>query len=82
MRIFDIFKPKRKALSNYGQWQELFLNRGSSGVVVTNKTALSISTVYACIRNISEDVAKVGKSYTGQFLKQYLSKKPISKKKK
>ena len=59
MRIFDIFKPKQKALSKHGEWQELFLSRGSSGVVVTNKTALNISTVYACIRNISEDVAKV-----------------------
>jgi HK97 family phage portal protein len=59
MRIFDLFKPKQKALSNYGSWQELFLNRSSSGVVVTNKTALNISTVFACIRNISEDVAKV-----------------------
>ena len=59
MRIFDIFKPKQKALSNWGQWQEMFSTKSSAGVTVTNQSSLSISTVYACIRNISEDVAKV-----------------------
>ena len=59
MKIFDIFRPKKKALSNYGDWKELFISRSSAGVSVTNKTALNIGTVFACIRNISEDVAKV-----------------------
>ena len=59
MRIFDIFRTKKKALSNFGTWQEMFSSRSSAGVTVTNKTALNLSTVYACIRNISEDVSKV-----------------------
>jgi len=59
MKIFDIFKPKKKSLSNFGEWKDLFISKTSAGVSVTNKSALSISTVFACIRNISEDVAKV-----------------------
>ena len=61
MKIFgyEISRPKTKALSNYGQWQDLFIGNNSSGVTITNKNSLNISTVFACIRNISEDVAKV-----------------------
>jgi len=59
MRIFDIFKPKQKALSNSGSWHNLFMGGNSSGVTITNKNAMNISTVFACIRNISEDVSKV-----------------------
>ena len=61
MKIFgyEISRPKTNALSNYGQWQDLFIGNNSSGVTITNKNSLNISTVFACIRNISEDVAKV-----------------------
>ena len=59
MKIFDLFKPKKQALSNWGQWIDIFSPTSSAGVAITNHTALNISTVFACIRNISEDVAKV-----------------------
>ena len=61
MKIFglEISRPKKNALSNSGNWKELFMGNNNSGVTITNKNALNISTVFACIRNISEDVAKV-----------------------
>jgi HK97 family phage portal protein len=55
-----IRKPSKNALSKWGQWQEIFVSTGTkAGVTVSNDSALQISAVYACIRNISEDVAKV-----------------------
>jgi HK97 family phage portal protein len=56
------FKKKNQmsALSKYGSWNELFLTAATNaGVAVSNESALHISTVFACIRNISEDVAKI-----------------------
>ena len=54
------FKQKKQALGKFGSWQELFISAGTSaGADVSNDSALHISTVFACIRNISEDVAKI-----------------------
>jgi len=60
-----IVKPRitragKQALGKYGSWQEIFVTTDTkSGVSVSNETALQISTVFACIRNISEDIAKI-----------------------
>lgn len=55
-----IRRPSKSALSKFGSWQEIFVTTGTrAGVTVSNDSALQISTVFACIRNISEDVAKV-----------------------
>lgn len=53
-------RPSNQALGRFGSWQEIFVTTGTrSGVPVSNESALQISAVFACIRNISEDVAKV-----------------------
>jgi len=50
----------KQALSKFGSWVEWFSAANtSSGVQITNNSALHIAAVFACIRNISEDVAKV-----------------------
>jgi len=50
----------KTALSKWGSWQELFVSTGSySGVTVSNESSMQLSAVFSCIRNISEDVAKV-----------------------
>jgi len=53
-------KPKNEAVSRFGSWIDWFSSPvTSSGMVVTNQNSLTLSTVFACIRNISEDIAKV-----------------------
>ncbi len=58
--IWPFKKTEKKALGNYGSWMEWFTpGPTSSGVPLSNESAMSIATVFACIRNISEDVAKI-----------------------
>jgi HK97 family phage portal protein len=40
-------------------WNSQFLNVNKAGVDVNWDTALKLSTFYACVRNISEDIAKL-----------------------
>ena len=50
----------KDALGRFGSWQEIFVSTGThAGVPISNETSLQLSTVFACIRNISEDIAKV-----------------------
>jgi len=54
------FNQKKQALGKFGSWQELFIPAGTySGVSISNENAMQVSTVFACIRNISEDIAKI-----------------------
>ena len=72
MRIlgFNISREERKAPATYGglieqnyvlsQAQSFFSGlMNPSGQNITDQTAIMISTFYACLRNISEDTAKV-----------------------
>lgn len=52
----------RSTLANPDQWFIDFATGGSpaaSGVAVNQATAMSISAVFACVRNLAEDVAKL-----------------------
>lgn len=68
MAWFDVFKrggetrsiPVTTTLANAAQWFVDFVTGGAtseSEVVINERTVLSISTVWACVRAISEDVA-------------------------
>lgn len=66
MKIIDSFMNliKRRASTNTNpeQWFVDYFKGGQptkAGVAVNNDTALQLSTYFACVRNISEDIAKL-----------------------
>lgn len=60
-RIGSLFRPARRSEDRPGWWRPLMEFGGTvrAGVPVNESTALNVSAVYACVRNISEDVAKL-----------------------
>lgn len=67
MPILDEFgremtlQPQNMTFSNPEPWfiHEYCMPQSASGVTVTDATAMRVSAVFACIRNISDDVAKL-----------------------
>lgn len=61
LKPFGLLMIKAMAAGG-GGWSPLMLTSGygnTSGEKVNNSTALTISALFACIRNVSEDIAKV-----------------------
>jgi HK97 family phage portal protein len=60
-KLFKLFGKKIVSLSGStsGVWHSISSFFNTSKENVTNETALTVSTVYACIRNVSEDIAKM-----------------------
>lgn len=60
-RFGDWLSGRRSSDDRVGWWRPLMDGGGPThaGVRVNESTALNVSTVYACVRNIAEDVAKL-----------------------
>lgn len=60
--------PQSEARATYRDWEDrvwsdwVGLSRTASGQNVNSRTALTVAAYFACIRNISEDVAKLPRS--------------------
>jgi phage portal protein BeeE len=55
MNIFNLFKPK-PANNSLSLSQTFSFGKAASGVDVTERTALNVSAVYACVRVVSEAI--------------------------
>lgn len=59
IKDFNKFRAVKNASMKEAEWwrQQMFAAKSSSGVAVSESNAMSISTVYACVRIIAETVA-------------------------
>ena len=63
--LFDAFEKRaslenpKTSLSDPSLWNQLFNGESGSGVVVTSETAIKSTTVYSCVRLISETLASL-----------------------
>ena len=59
MSLLDFFKPKAAIPLNDGFVQQFTTGEASAGAVVNPDVALTIGTVYACVRVLSETIASL-----------------------
>ena len=59
MSIFSVFKSRTPPQNVLSTSRTFFWGRAMSGADVTERTALNVSAVYACVRVISEAVASL-----------------------